>query len=154
MSQSAENDAPHYFEFSSDFRSGKRICGSCARNYDDGEHIEVTVLKPYTSYVCPTGGGLGHSGHWTGAYRPELRSLRDKFCICGAAYVEEDREQWSLSWEMIGPFDDGWRPVSKTDSKHATHQQRDGLLDLIDQGEPIRNVVLTRVIPPGSDQPS
>lgn len=149
MTRSAENDAAHYFEFSRDFIEGRRLCGACRRNYDDGNHIEVTVLKPYTSYVCPVGSGsLGHSGMWTGAYRPEGRRLRDKFCICGAEFVEEDKEQWLLSWEMKGPYSDDWRPVTKVDSKHATHSQRDGLLDLIDQGEPIRNVSLTRVISP------
>lgn len=142
----------HYFEFSRDFVNGKRLCGACRQNYDDGDHIEVTVLKPYTSYACPSGGGLGHSGHWTGAYRPELRSLRDKFCICGLALVEEDSEQWVLSWEMQTPFADDWRPVTKVDSKHATHSQRDGLLELIDQGEPIRNVSLTRVAPSSEGQ--
>ena len=145
---SAEKDAGHYFAFSRNWLDGKRLCGECSRTYDGGDHIEVTVLKPYTSYVCPTGGGLGHSGRWTGAYRPELRSLRDKFCMCGAELVEEDAEKWLLSWEMQTPFHDEWRPVTKVDSKHATHSQRDGLLDLIDQGEPIRNVSLTRVPSP------
>ena len=59
--------------------------------------------------------------------------------------VQEDAERWRLSWEMVTPFNDEWRPVEKVDSKHATHQQRDGLLELIEQGEPIRNVRLERV---------
>lgn len=146
VEHSAESDAGHYFEFSRVFVDGRRLCGACRRNYDDGDHIEVAVLKPYTSYVCPEGAGqLGHSGRWTGAYIPELRSLRDKFCICGAELVEEDSEQWLLSWEMRTPFNDDWRPVTKVDSRHATHSQRTGLLELVDQGEPIRNVTLTRV---------
>lgn len=134
----------HYFTFSRDFQDGRRLCGECRLNYDDGDHIEVTVLKPYTSYVCPSGGGYGHSSTWTGAYRPEGRSLRDKFCACSAEYVEEDTERWRLSWEMVGPHGDDWRPIEKVDSKHATHLQRDGLLELIGRGEPIRNVALVR----------
>lgn len=138
---------PHYFEFSTKFDgNGHRRCGACRRTYDDGAHIEITTLKPYTNYVCPSGAGLGHGYVWTGAYRPSLRTLRDHLCICGKEYVEEDREQWQLSWEMQTPFGGGdWNPVRVVRSRHAAHEQRDGLLHLIASGEPVRNVVLTQV---------
>lgn len=138
-------NTPHHFKFSRDWLDGKRLCGDCRLPYDEGSHIEITVLKPYTSYVCPTGGGLGHSSRWTGTYRPEGRSLQDKFCSCGVELIEEDTERWRLSWEMVGPYDETWRPIEKVASRHAAHQQRDGLLQLIDQGEPIRNVRLEQV---------
>lgn len=138
--------AHHFVIVGNNFRGGVRMCGQCDLGYDDGDHIEITDLKPYTSYVCPNGGGtLGHSGVWTGAYRADGRSLRDRLCICGAELVEEDTEQWRLSWEMKTPYSDDWRPITKVDSKHATHAQRDGLLALIDEGEPIRNVTLAVV---------
>ena len=136
----------HHFQFSTSFDpNGRRRCGECRQPYDDGEHIEITTLKPYTSYVCPTGGGsgLGHSALWTGAYHPELRSLRDGHCSCGAEYVEEDRELWQLNFEIQRPGAGGhWTPVTTTKSRHAAHEQHAGLLALIDQGEPVRNVVL------------
>lgn len=54
-------EGAHYFVFSRNWSGGgKRRCGECGLPYDDGDHIEITTLKPYTSYVCPTGGGLGH----------------------------------------------------------------------------------------------
>lgn len=134
----------HYFQpRSMYFRGNERLCGECDSTYPEGDHIEVNDLKPYTSYVCPTGGGLGHSSQYTGAYLHVLRSPRDKFCICGAELVEEDNEQWRLSWEMDTGTD--WRPVTKVGSKHATHQQRDGLEELIARGEPVRAVTLERV---------
>ena len=137
----------HHFAFSTRFDGNdRRRCGSCSLTYDDGEHIEITILKPYTSYVCPTGGGLGHSSVWTGAYRPEGRSLRDGHCSCGAEYVEEDRELWQLSFEIQRPGDNHWTPVSTTKSKHAAQLQRAGLLELIGQGEPIRNVELVKLV--------
>ena len=138
----------HHFAFSRDFDgNGRRRCGTCRQAYADGEHIEITVLKPYTSYVCPTGGGLGHSSVWTGAYHPEGRSLRDGHCSCGAEYVEEDRELWQLSFEIQRPDGDGhWTPVTTTKSKHAAQLQHAGLLELVDQGEPIRNVELVRLV--------
>lgn len=140
---------PHHFAFSTRFDgNGRRRCGECHQPYDDGEHIEITILKPYTSYVCPKGGaGLGHSSVWTGAYHPELRSLRDGRCFCGAEYVEEDRELWQLSFEIQRPDAGGhWTPVTTTKSRHAAQQQHAGLLELIDQGEPIRNVELVKLV--------
>ena len=132
----------HYFEFSRDFAGGKRVCGTCRRNYDDGNHIEITVLKPYTSYVCPSGGGLGHSSIYTGPHRPELRRVTDDTCICGKKFVEEDTEKWRLTWEMQWPGADHWTRVTVTKSKHAAQSQHEGLLELIANGEPIRNVTL------------
>lgn len=136
----------HYFTFSRDFVDGRRLCGDCRLNYDAGEHIEITVLEPYTSYVCPENRGqLGHSGRWTGAYLPELRRLSDGQCICGATLVKEDQETWRLSWEMQHPPGTPWHTVSKVQSRHGAETQRAGLLELIEQGEPIRNVQLTQL---------
>lgn len=136
----------HDFQFSRDFVDGRRLCGECRLNYDEGDHNLIEVLKPYTNYVCPesSGGMLGHSAHWTGAYLPELRSRRDDKCICGAALVEEDSERWQLSWEMVSPFTGEWESVTNVQSKHAAFSQQAGLLELIDRGEPIRNVQLAR----------
>lgn len=135
----------HYFKFSRDFDGIHRLCGECRRTYDDGDHIEITKLKPYTHYVCPSGGGYGHSSIWTGAYLPSLRTTHDHLCACGAEFVKEDIERWVLSWEMQTD-DRGWRPVSVTRSRHAAHEQRDGLLELIEQGEQIRNIQLEEEI--------
>lgn len=140
----------HYFMFSTNWRGGKRLCGQCGEKYEDGQHIEVNVLKPFTSYVCPTGGGYGHSSTWSGSQDvPELRTPRDIFCACGLEFVEEDAERWELTWEMRTPGAESWRPVSVVRSKHAVEQQRDGLLALIEQGEPIRSVSLERLVPAG-----
>lgn len=138
---------PHYFVFSRDFSGGQRLCGECRQNYDAGEHIEIATLKPYTNYVCPTGGGLGHSGIYTGALLPSNRTLRQHLCTCGAEYVEEDKETWQLSWEMQEPPDSPWRTVTATRTRHAAEQQRDGLLALADQGERIRNVQMVQLVP-------
>jgi len=109
----------HYFEFSTNWSGSERLCGTCGRSYDGGEHIEITTLKPYTSYVCPDAekAGRGHSSKWTGAYRKELRSLRDHLCLCGKEFVEEDHERWELTYE-VGPE---WRPVSVIRSRHGAH---------------------------------
>lgn len=132
---------PHYFKFSRHFAGAHRLCGQCEKTYDDGPHIEITTLKPYTSYVCPSGGGLGHSAIRTGAYGPSLRSLTDHLCTCGLEFVEEDHERWLVSWEMQD--DDGeWRPVERIGSRHSTESQRDGLLTLPE----IRNVRLIRLV--------
>lgn len=134
----------HHFMFSTDWRSNDRLCGECHLTYDEGDHIEITVLKPYTSYVCPSGKGLGHSSIWTGAYIPTLRTVRDHLCACGLEFVEEDAELWRLSWEM--PADDtNWRRIERVGSRYSTEQQRDGLLALISGGEQIRGVELVRV---------
>lgn len=135
----------HYFAFSRDFDGPDRICGECRSTYDQGDHILIDRLKPYTNYVCPSGGGYGHSGIYTGAYRPVGRTLRDHVCICGAEFVEEDKETWRLTWEMRTPFEPEWHTQSVVRSKHGAHEQRDGLLQLIEQGEPIRHVRLVRV---------
>ena len=132
----------HYFKFSTNWRDGTRLCGECALTYDEGDHIEINHLKPGTSYVCPDAGGLGHKSIYTGAYRLELRSLTDHICICGRELVEEDRETWRLTFEAQTPLDPEWHTVSHVQSKHAAHMQREGLLALIAQGEPIRNVEL------------
>lgn len=139
----------HYFAFSRNWLDGRRLCGECSLNYDQGDHIEITVLKARTTYVCPESSGrtgaLGHSSISTGAYHPEMRRLSDETCTCGATLVEEDNEQWRLTFETATPLDPEWHSVSVVRSKHAALQQQAGLLELIDQGEPIRNVVLEQV---------
>ena len=151
MSAQRGHFEPHHFAFSTKFDgNGRRRCGECYQPYDDGDHIEITKLKPYTSYVCPNGGGLGHSSTYTGAYRPELRSLRDGYCTCGAEFVEEDDEQWQLTFEAQTPMSGGeWVPVQTVKSRHAAQQQHVGLLQLIEQGEPIRNVQLVELTADG-----
>jgi hypothetical protein len=136
----------HYFKFSRDFDGPDRICGECQLTYDRGEHVLIDRLKPYTNYVCPTGGGLGHSGISTGAYRPVNRALSDHRCVCGVEFVEEDKETWRLSWEMQTPLSPDWTRQSVVRSKHAAQQQHAGLIDLRNQGEPIRNVTLVQVV--------
>lgn len=145
---------PHYFKFSTNWIATadgqKRLCGDCGDPYGIGDHIEVTVLKPYTKYVCPTDDGeQGHSSRWTGAYSPELRRPDDKLCVCGAEFVEEDTETWQLSWEMKRGPDDPWHPVSAIRSRHQAEKQRRGLLELIERGEAIRNVELVKLVPEG-----
>lgn len=139
---------PHYFAFSTEWRDGQRLCRACGNTYDGGGHIESNVLKPYTKYVCSAAqpDTMGHSAVWSGSRTtPELRSEKDAFCVCGAPYVEQDKETWRLSWEMIGPFDSAWHPVEKVASRHETHGQHAGLLELIEQGEQIRNVRLVQL---------
>jgi hypothetical protein len=134
----------HVFTFSRDWSGGKRLCGECRLTYDEGNHIHVAVLEPYTSYVCPNGSGSGHSSVWSGSQNtPELRRLTDNLCTCGAIYVKEDDEKWLLSWEMKDPITGQWRPVERVDTKHSTHEQRDGLLTLPDE---IRNVQLRQLV--------
>lgn len=133
---------PHVFTFSRNWSGGKRLCGKCNQTYETGDHIHVAVLKPYTSYVCPKGGGYGHSSVWSGSQDvPELRKPTDNLCVCGETFVEEDAEQWLLSWEMKDPITRRWRPVKRIGSRHSTHEQRDGLLTMPDE---IRNVELER----------
>lgn len=136
---------PHYFVFSREFIDGHRICGGCGRNYDEGQHILIDRLKPRTKYVCPTGGGLGHSGISTGAYAPVQRTLTDHVCSCGTEYVEEDREVWRISFETQTPFDLEWHRVERLGSKHSVVEQQHGLDELIGRGEPIRNVAVEQV---------
>jgi hypothetical protein len=143
--EAALHGADHYFQFSTTWQESKRLCGECKQPYAEGPHIEITKLRSFTSYVCPTGGGYGHSSTWTGAYALDGRRLRDHLCICGEEFVEEDSEQWRLSWEHVGPFSDDWVPVTNTQSRHAAKQQHEGLLQLIAEGERIRNVTLEQV---------
>ncbi|MDV7192610.1 hypothetical protein [Mycolicibacterium fortuitum] len=136
-------ETAHIFTFSRNWSGGKRLCGTCHLNYDDGDHIHVAVLEPYTSYVCPKGGGIGHSGVWSGSQAvAELRSPTDNLCICGATLVKEDDEVWRLSWTMKDPHTGSWRPVERVGTKHSTHEQRDGLLTMPDE---VANVQLVRV---------
>lgn len=125
---------------------GERRCKVCRLSYDDGDHIEITTLKPYTSYVCPTGGGTGHSGIWTGALLHSLRTLTQHLCVCGEAFVEEDKETWRLTWEMQDSAGTPWRTVTAIRTKHQAISQREGLTQLIAQGEPIRNVSLEQLV--------
>jgi len=135
--------AAHVFKYSRDFQGGKRICGECRRTYDQGEHQHVAVLKPYTSYICPNDTGLGHSAVWSGAQNvPELRTPTDDRCICGAQFVEEDREVWRLSWEYVSPWTGDWTPTQRDGSKHSTRQQRDGLRTMPAE---VRNVRLRKI---------
>lgn len=140
----AENEA-HYFKFSTNWQAGKRLCGSCKMTYDHGKHLEVNNLKPFTNYVCSTGGGYGHSGVWTGdrSRHPELNSPRDAYCICGEKLVEVDKEEWKLSWEMIDPFTGGWKKVKVIRNRHDSHRQHEGLQQLLATGE-VRNIKLKR----------
>jgi hypothetical protein len=137
----------HYFAFSSTFRNGERVCRECDRSYARGDHLVVDRLKPRTKYVCPSGGGLGHSGMYTGALdaHPELRRPDEHLCICGEEFVEEDTETWQLTFEMRTPLDPEWHTVKVVRSRHASEQQRLGLIALAEQGEPIRNVNLVRL---------
>lgn len=139
----------HDFVFTRDWVDGRRLCGECRLNYDQGSHTLIEVLKPYTRYVCPQSSGrtgvLGHSSRWTGAYLPEMRRRTDGTCTCGATFVEEDKELWRLTFEAITPLDPDWHQVTVIRSKHAALQQQAGLLELIDAGEPIRNVTLQQV---------
>ena len=62
------------------------------------------ALKPFTHYYCSVGGArLGHSGHYTGAYRDP--HPRDEFCICGAPMAEEtpDGFNYRVVFESINP---------------------------------------------------
>lgn len=97
----------HVFAFSRDWSGGKRLCGECHLTYDDGDHLHVAVLEPFTSYVCPKGRGRGHSSVWSGTQDvPELRSPSDALCSCGATYVKAENppkfagSQFRVSWEM------------------------------------------------------
>jgi hypothetical protein len=134
----------HVFAFSRNWSGGKRLCGTCNLNYDDGDHIHVAVLEPYTSYVCPNDSGRGHSSMWSGSQKtPELRRPTDILCTCGATYVKEDDEKWLLSWDMKDAHTGDWRPVERIGTKHATHEQRDGLLTMPDE---IANVQLVQLV--------
>ncbi|AKD99198.1 hypothetical protein XU06_22845 [Rhodococcus erythropolis] len=135
----------HHFKFSTNWRGQDRLCGQCGNTYGEGRHIEITILEPFTSYVCPSGKGLGHSGIYTGAYNPALRTMRDHLCDCGLRLVEEDTELWKLSWEMQDD-DTPWRRIDRVGSRHSTQQQRDGLETLASNGESIRNVRLVRLV--------
>lgn len=133
----------HVYAFSRDWRAGKRLCGECHLTYDEGEHLHVAVLKPFTSYVCPNGSGRGHSSMWSGAQNvPELRRPNDDRCVCGAQFVEEDAEVWRISFEVLSPYSGDWAPVERLGTKRSTHEQRDGLLTMPDE---VRNVQLARV---------
>ena len=99
----------HHFKFSINWRAGKRLCGECGTTYDNGDHLLVDRLKPRTHYVCPSGGVMGHKSIHTGSYNvPELRSPTDHLCPCGLELVEEDDEQWQLSFETQTPLDPEW----------------------------------------------
>lgn len=139
---------PHAFVFSTNWRGQKRLCRACNRTYDDGSHIEVRALKPYTHYVCPVAspGELGHSSCYSGSQDvPELRSERDKFCYCGAEFIERDNERWLLEWEMRDPATLRWRNVEVIESRYEADQQEAGLNALAASGEPIRNIRRSRL---------
>jgi len=140
----SETKTAHYFAFSTNWSGRDRLCRDCNLSFHAGDHILIEKLKPYTSYVCPEGQGQrGHRSVWTGASRerPELRRPDEHLCICGTEFVEEDHETWQLTYEL-GP---DWHLVTVVRSKHASHAQRDGLLALVEQGEPIRNVELVQL---------
>lgn len=138
------NGPAHIFAFSQNWSGSKRLCGTCCLTYDEGNHIHVAVLEPYTSYVCPNDTGQGHSSVWSGSQSiPELRSPTANLCICGATYVREDTEIWLLSWDMKDPHTGEWRSIERRGTQHSTLQQRDGLLTMTDE---IRNVKLVRKV--------
>lgn len=132
----------HYYATSHNWDGPNRLCGECNLTYDAGNHTEITTLKPFTSYVCSTGGASGHSSKWTGINNPIFLTPTSHLCVCGAEYVEEDAEKWLLTWEMQTPYSEEWKTVTKTQSRHAAYSQRDGLMELIGRGEAIRNVQL------------
>lgn len=139
----------HTFEFSTNWsETRRRLCKRCSLDYDAGEHIEVKVLKPFTNYVCPVGAGqLGHSGVYSGAQNsPELRSPQDKFCICGAEFIEEDTETWRLSFEIPALHTGERTPVERVGTRTSTHNQKAGLEELVRAGEHVRKIRLTRLV--------
>ena len=75
----------------------------------------MTDLKPRTRYHCPVGvasDGYGHSSLYTGDYSSPRDG--DGVCICGAQMVETIADGLHvLTWEMIGPYDDDWRPARR-----------------------------------------
>jgi hypothetical protein len=102
-------------------------------------------MKPYTKYVCPSGGGYGHSGHWTGARNPAVSSINDGYCMCGAVMVEEvkDGTLWRVTFEADTGY--GWHPVVKeTDSERNARAQVEGLHKLEAAGEPVRDIRLSK----------
>jgi hypothetical protein len=139
----------HYFVFTTNWRNGQRLCGECNLTDVEGDHPDPWVdmgIKERTHYVCPTGGGLGHSSRYTGSPPLSLRDVKGAFCCCGERLVEEDHETWRLSWEVQTWLDPAWHTTTVIRSRHAAEAQRTGLLTLIEQGEPIRNVVLTQLV--------
>lgn len=138
----------HHFAFSTNWRDGERLCRDCRYTYADGDHIEINTLQPRTHYVCPTGGGMGHSSIYTGDshLHPELRTPTEHLCMCGAEFVIEDTETWRLSWEMQEPPGTPWHKVAVIQSRHATELQRQGLLALAMEGELIRSVEITQLV--------
>ena len=141
-------DGRHYFVFSAEWLDGQRLCGECRQTDVGGDHPDPWVdlgIRERTNYVCPADSGLGHSSTYTGSPPLSLRSSRDAFCSCGERYVEEDSETWQLTFETCTPLDPDWHTVTVVRSRHAAEQQRDGLLELIEQGEPIRNVQLVEL---------
>lgn len=141
--------AAHHFTFSPRFDPDTltRICGTCDHTWNNGDHIEIDILKPYTTYICSADDGrLGHQTRYTGAWHHENRTLRDGTCICGAPMVERDNEKWLLTFEHSNPAGH-WSSVEKIASRHETHHQRTGLEQLAANGEAIRNITLTQLVP-------
>lgn len=122
-----------------------KLARAVARFPSPEAHAEQHArLKPGTHYVCPTGGGYGHSSVYTGAHNPVFTRPGDHRCMCGEEFVEEDRETWRLTFESPDPWSGDWHPVTVTRSRHAAHEQHRGLLELQEQGQ-VRNVQLVQV---------
>lgn len=122
-------------------------CRGCRKPWPCPD-ADLLPMKPYTKYVCPNGGGYGHSSLWTGVLNPAVRCRSDGYCGgCGALLVAEvdDGTRWRLTWEMDSGH--GWHPVDKeTSSATEARSQIEGLRELQAAGEPIRNVLLQRAV--------
>lgn len=124
-------------------------------------------LKMFTNYICPTGGGLGHSSIYTGGYEPT--PVERGVCICGTPLVEDlpDGFRYRLEFETVMPLYAAefehrrgywqqlsqaewanlpWVPVSKeVMTKAAIANQFNNLLAHAESHEqPIRNVRMLR----------
>jgi hypothetical protein len=123
-------------------------CQGCRQPWPCPEvQAEMLPLKPYTKYICPNGGGYGHSSHWTGARNLAVSSRHDGYCICGAVMVEEvdDGTRWRVTFEADNGF--GWHPVvNETSSERDARSQVKGLHQLQADGEPVRKIGLARAV--------
>lgn len=122
-------------------------CRGCAEPWPCPD-AELLPLKPHTHYVCPNGGGYGHSQMWTGALNPAVRMRSDGYCLCGALLVEEtdDGIRWRVTFELN--TGDGWHLVTKeTSSERNARDQVAGLREQEATGEPVRSIALARAVP-------
>jgi hypothetical protein len=129
-------------------------CEGCSGRHDfEGERADVVQmpcgwfirfrpLKKRTSYVCPDDVGQGHSSLYTGDLR--IVTPGDGWCLCGAELVERVEDgRYLVSWEMVGPYDLDFHPVTKAHTTLRDAEQHVlGLRELAAQGEAIRNVTM------------